>query len=215
MKTFKNLGLMVSVILAISLYAACTGSTMKDGAVKSDKPAKKVVASSEIKGNLIKNGTFDLSEIKKFPNYDRVSMSLIEDLSNIGYWHVLVGANGNGEADIVNEGCKVKIFSPGNQTYGVQLSQLPLLIEKGKTYTVSFDASAEEPRTIVCRIGLVGPPWMAYSGDQIFNLTKEMKTYSFTFTMPTYTDDKARLDFNVGLSTKSVTIDNVVVLKAQ
>ena len=226
MKVIKNFGLIVPVTLTIFLFAAC-GSAAKS-AVQPEKPAEKAAetavaakpaektATVEAKGNLIKNGTFDnMTEIMKISGYDVPSSTIIEKTASIGYWHLLAGANGNGKAEIVNGTCKIKIFAPGDQTYGVQLSQLPVAIEKGKTYTVSFDASADEPRPIVVRIGQVGPPWTAYSGDQKFNLTKEMKNYTFTFTMNTITDEKCRLDFNLGLAMAAVTIDNVVVTKAE
>ena len=214
MKTIKNLCMIAPVFTAIFLLAACGGSVTSKSTVQQEKPVEKKYAVANTEGNLIKNGTFNgLTDIKKIAGYEVVGLSLLEKIDQIGYWHVLCGANGNGKADVINGGCKITIFAPGTEVYGVQLSQLPLMMEKGKNYKVSFDACADEPRSIVVRIGIVGNGWAPYSGDQKINITAEMKNYSFTFTMNHPTDEKARLDFNVGLSTASVTINNVVVMK--
>lgn len=105
----------------------------------------------------------------------------------------------------------VHVINKGSQTYSVQLIQhLPLV--KGYTYELSFDAKAEEERTLLSKLGGDDDNgWTAYAGQFEDTLTTEWQHYSQTFQMFSNTDGTARLEFNLGNENGEVKIANVMV----
>ena len=84
-------------------------------------------------------------------------------------------------------------------------------MEQGCKYEFSFEASAEEPRTIKPAITAPDVDWIRYFPDTPVDLTTDWQTYSFTFEMTEEDDDKARVEFNMGKqgSTATIHIRNV------
>jgi beta-glucanase (GH16 family) len=105
----------------------------------------------------------------------------------------------------------VDIHQGGNNAWDVHLGQTGLLIEKGKKYTVSFDAYAAVPRQISALVSKNTEPWTVYSGNQSIALTTSRQTYTYTFTMNQPTDPQARLGFDIGASSINVYFDNVLL----
>jgi hypothetical protein len=103
----------------------------------------------------------------------------------------------------------ISIANGGVNVWDVHLGQSPVLAEKGKEYTVSFDAYAATPRTISAFVGKNSDPWTVYSGSHILSLTTSKNTYSFTFVMNEPTDNIARFGFDAGASSSDIFIDNV------
>jgi beta-glucanase (GH16 family) len=116
---------------------------------------------------------------------------------------------------------KVAISSVGNKSYSPQVYQKDLLFENGSSYTVTFDARADEPRKMNVNIGkeLSVDPWFInYVPVQTKDLTTEMQTYSITFTMTeaTYADGKIVFELgNIagGSAATNVYLDNVRITK--
>jgi beta-glucanase (GH16 family) len=103
----------------------------------------------------------------------------------------------------------VAITHGGLNTWDVYLGQAGVKVEKGKGYTVSFDAYASGPRSLFAFVGRNEAPWNVYSGNERISISTLRRTYSLTFTMSDPTDNAARLGFDLGASADDVFIDNV------
>jgi len=93
----------------------------------------------------------------------------------------------------------------------VQLRQLNHPIKKNAGYLVSFDARAIEPRRIESQVGKNSEPWTAYSKEEVFEINKDMKTYTYEFVMTEESDSEGRFLIDFGNSNSSVYIDNIFV----
>ena len=105
----------------------------------------------------------------------------------------------------------ISIDNGGMNVWDVHLGQSNISMEKGKEYTISFDAYAAEPRTISAIVGKNSDPWTVYSGNQIFSLTTTKQTYAYSFIMAEPSDQQARFGFDVGASSIDVFFDNVLL----
>ncbi|MBB3108849.1 beta-glucanase (GH16 family) [Paenibacillus phyllosphaerae] len=129
-------------------------------------------------------------------------------------WQYLLNANGAGSVSVINDevkgkAAKVSITQPGEQLYSVQLTQLPMYIQKGKKYQVTFDAKADASRSIMSKVNQYQKSWKNYSGERYFTLTTDWQPYAYTFDMRESTDNNARFEFNLGLDAETVYIANV------
>ena len=80
------------------------------------------------------------------------------------------------------------------------------------SFVITFDAKAEADRTISVKLGGDDDNgWAVYSSQYSPALTTEYKTFKYRFTMENNSDPEARLEFNVGKDTPSVSIKNVKV----
>jgi beta-glucanase (GH16 family) len=107
----------------------------------------------------------------------------------------------------------VSITNGGVNPWDIFVGQLGFTIEKGKEYTVSFDAYAEAPRQISPLVGKNADPWTVYSGSHPIALTTKRQTYTYSFVMKDPTDNKARLGFDIGSSSEDVFFDNIFLSK--
>jgi len=93
-------------------------------------------------------------------------------------------------------------------SWDVGFSQYNMTLVQGKTYTLTFDASAAASRTIDMKLGQPVSPFTTYFFETL-NLTTNMQTFTYTLTMTDPTTTDAGLDFFLGLSSADVYIDNV------
>jgi hypothetical protein len=108
----------------------------------------------------------------------------------------------------------IHISSAGNQIHSIILHQVGLTIEKGRTYTVSFQAyCASGTRNVYVKIGLAEEPWTYYSELNSFRINSRKNTYSFEFTMKNPTDNNAHLEFQFGTNDTDVYLDDIVLKK--
>ncbi len=98
----------------------------------------------------------------------------------------------------------------GTENWNIQIQQQGFTIENNVEYTVSFLARASGDQEIFVGVGEYLGSYTSY-GDQAFTLDTTMQAYSFTFTMAQATDTGARIDFNLGLSSVDIIIDNVAI----
>ncbi|RXJ02579.1 beta-glucanase [Anaerobacillus alkaliphilus] len=136
---------------------------------------------------------------------------------NSTYWNFLNLEEFNGlgsvSIDTLNSDrfAKVEIANGGNQTYSIQLIQ-NVTIGKGRWYKLSFDAKSNTNRSINVKIGGgADRGWTAYSPNMDYQLSNDIQSYEMIFQMQHDTDPRARLEFNLGLSSNPVWIGNVVV----
>jgi beta-glucanase (GH16 family) len=131
--------------------------------------------------------------------------------------------SGYGEGTMTAEAgeLKVAITQVGGASYAPQVFQKDLLFENGATYTVTFDARADQPRKMNVNIGkeLTNDPWfIPYMPTETFDLTNEMKPYTITFVMTEATYNDGKIVFELGNiadgnAATNVYLDNVSIIK--
>ncbi|WP_237458402.1 carbohydrate binding domain-containing protein [Pontibacillus yanchengensis] len=140
------------------------------------------------------------------------------DQTDPTYWNFLTLPDFAGEGSISPEEidgdtfAKTSITNPGNALWSLQQIQ-HLSIAEGGTYKVTFDAKSTTSRNIMTKVsGGAERGYANYSGEETMNLTDEVQTYEYTFTMNQEDDVAARLEFNMGANgTAPVWIGNVRV----
>lgn len=166
------------------------------------KPEKEVVLREpDASGNYVNNGDFAVAE------------SLTDDDN----WKFMTALEGEAEAIIEDNGIKIVTTNAGTVDYSVQLVQADIPLEKGATYTVSFDARASAARTM--KTAIKGPDYgyQEYMTSKTVELTTENQTFSYEFKMTGSSDANGRLEFNMGAagSTEDIYISNVSIKKTQ
>lgn len=150
--------------------------------------------------SLIKNGNFAAA---------MENWSFASNVANTG---------GKAVAAVDNGTLKIDINEPGTAPHSIQLIQIPVKVENGLKYKISFDAKASQNCAIDVKIGGVeSRGWKDYTngeslGGTIVYLSKKMESHSFEFGMEEMTDDNARLEFELGeLPISTIWIANVKV----
>ena len=168
-----------------------------------EKPAKEEVPDSVIGANLLANDDFTNAESMK-------------DGSG---WEFLTANGGVGSAQVVavngNNALKITTEDAGTVDYSIQIVQGPIALKQGNKYKVSFDAWADEARTMKALISAPDLNYIRYWGDQTVNLTTEKQTFTYEFDMTEAGDANSRFEMTFGNmgSIATVYIDNVKVEK--
>jgi hypothetical protein len=106
------------------------------------------------------------------------------------------GAFGN---QSVNAGeLQVTVDNCGSAPWNVQPRKEGLTLEANLPYEVRFKARASAPRKLLVSMTQNGGAFTSYSGYRTFDLTTEMKQYSFRFTMGPQRDPSAKLEIQAG-----------------
>jgi beta-glucanase (GH16 family) len=127
------------------------------------------------------------------------------------FWDLVNLSLAQSEGSVINGEYMASISEGGESEWDIHLGQTGINIEYGKIYLVTFDAYAEDPRTITSIIGKDSEPWTVYNGTKIFSLTAEKTTYQYLFIMTNETDNQSRFGFDIGASEKDVYFDNIMV----
>ncbi len=165
-----------------------------------EKPVKELsMRESDESGNFVHNSDFSESE----------------SLGDDDDWKFLLFNGGEGEATIGDNEIIITSTNAGTEEYSVQLVQPQIPMEQGCSYEFSFEAYAEEPRTIKPAITAPNVNWIRYFPDTPVDLTTDWQTFTFDVDMNDETDDSARIEFNMGKqnSTATVHIRNVKLIK--
>lgn len=146
-------------------------------------------------GNLIWNGSFAEQEA-------------LDDEEN---WFFLLFSDGKGEAKIEDDEIIITSSAAGSEDYSVQLVQPDLPMYMGHTYKLTFEACADEDRTMITCVSAPNAGWVRYLADTKVELTTEYQTYEYEFKMTERDDNYGRLEFNMGNqdSTATIRIKNV------
>ena len=166
-----------------------------------DKPENEVKLRDPDKtGNYIINGDFAKVE------------DLIQEDSN---WQILFANGGAATAEISDNALHITSTSAGTVNYGVQVVQANLPMENGAKYKLTYDAYAEEARTMITGISAPDRGYIRYLEDKTVNLTTEKQTYEHIFDMTADSDANGRVEFNLGNqgSIAKVHISNVRLTK--
>ena len=131
-------------------------------------------------GNIIHNGDFSASE--SFAN-DGIE------------WCYLQTQGGQGNASIKDGAICIETKNAGSVDYSIQLVQGEIPLEKGHTYTYSFDAWSDKPRKMTTAFKEI-EAWTAYIQKEV-QLTKKKKHFEYKFTVTGDSNDNARLEYNI------------------
>ncbi len=141
-------------------------------------------------------------------------LSAEENFSDGADWEFFTAEGGEGSVEVRDGEIAVDIANEGTVDYSLQLVQANVPMKNGAEYRVSFDAYAEENRSM--KVGISGPDhdYVRYLEDTVVELTPEKQTYSYDFTMTGEDDANGRLEFNMGLagSTAGVRIGNISIV---
>lgn len=165
-----------------------------ENVTKPEKPAV-VLRDPDASGNYIVNGDF----------------SVQEELADDTDWGVKFALNGAGEVALKEKQMVIETTSYGTVDYSVQIVQPNLPMQKGGQYKLTFDACADEKRTMIVDVSGPDNSYVRYFNDTKVNLTTEKQSYEYIFTMENEDDANGRLEFNLGNqgSTATVYISNV------
>ena len=105
------------------------------------------------------------------------------NLDTQGNWTSWVGDGAAGTVSYTGNEGVAQITAVGNHDYSVQFDRNSVTLLKGATYTAVFRAKADAPRDM--ELVMVDPNqgYLGFITPQIFNLTTDMTTYSYTFTV--------------------------------
>ena len=163
------------------------------------KPVKEVVfKEADETGNYVVNSEFEE-----------------EDLADSTDWSFLLFNGGVGEASISDGAIHIETSNTGTEEYSVQLVQANIAMENCGQYKLSFDAYADEERTMITCITAPDLNFVRYLEDEKLTLTTQPQTYEYEFYMMNDNDANGRVEFNMGAqgSDATIHISNVRVEK--
>ncbi len=138
-----------------------------------------------------------------------------EDLNDEQNWKFLLAGNGDATATIKNNTMRIETKDAGNLDYSVQLVQPNLPMKQGGVYRLTFDAKADEARTMIVGISAPDHSYIRYMEDTKVDITTSMQKYTYEFTMTKEDDANGRLEYNLGNqgSIAGIEIQNVKLEK--
>lgn len=163
-------------------------------------PEKEVVfKEADATGNYINNSDFSSDE------------NLEDDVD----WKFLLFNGGKGAASISDGAIHITTENVGTEEYSVQLVQPNIPMENGGKYKLSFEAYADEDRTMITTVSAPDLNFIRYFEDTKLELTTEPQLYEYEFFMMGDNDANGRVEFNMGKqgSTATIHISNVRVEK--
>lgn len=160
-----------------------------------DENVKKPEAASNFRdpdstGNYCRNGNFSEEE------------SLDDDLN----WKFLLAGTGKADASIHDQCMHIQTQDAGNLDYSVQLVQADQPMQKGYTYRLSFDAWADDARTMITDVSAPDNGYIRYLDDTRVKLGTERQSYSYDFDMTQDSDPNGRIEFNLGNQKSTATV---------
>ncbi len=173
----------------------------KGAYIKNPKKPEKMFKEPDETGNFLNNGDF----------------AVAEPLDDETDWSFLLFNGGEGSAEIKDNTLIIYSSKAGTEEYSVQIVQPNLPMVKGHSFKISFDAWADEDRTMITAVTAPTAGWIRYLPDTKLNLTTEKQHFSFDIKMTAKTDNNGRMEFNMGKqkSTATIYIQNVRVEEIQ
>lgn len=129
-----------------------------------------------------------------------------EALDDEDDWRFLLFNGGAGEASISDGAIHISTTSTGSEEYSVQLVQANIAMENCGKYKLSFDAYADEERTMITCITAPDLNFVRYLQDEKLTLKTTPQTYEYEFYMMNENDANGRVEFNMGSQGSSATI---------
>ncbi len=120
--------------------------------------------------------------------------------------------DGSATGDVINGEYRATISSIGENNHDIQLVQAGIILEKDKSYELSFEAYAASNRDLELNIEMENDPWTGYlKAPESFNLNNTKSPYSLIFKMEQPTDSSGRISFNLGGATGTIYLDNIKI----
>lgn len=140
-----------------------------------------------------------------------------ESLPNGENWKLLLAEKGKASAAISNKVLHITTTEEGVENYSVQIVQADLPVEKGCRYELSYDAYADQARTMVTTLTAPDRGYERYLKNTTVNLTTTNQTFTHEFDMEAESDANGRVEFNLGNqdSAATVHISNVKLKKLE
>lgn len=147
--------------------------------------------------------------------YEKLPTDLVARVGRGERWHLIVGPGSAATAQVVGGVAMVRIQRAGMQWYAVQLAYLPVRLQPGRAYRVTFRSRAERSVFITFDLTHVGQGWHSYSGRKELELGRAWAEYEVRFTTgASESDEGARFEFNFGDETDvAAFIDDVRVVE--
>ena len=122
--------------------------------------------------------------------------------------------SGSGTGSVVDGEYRLAVTTVGNNYYDIQVVQPGILLERGKTYRLVYDAYTTANRILNINVGMPEEPWTTFlsnvvAGEIATNLTTSKQSFTLDFIMEEPTYQNSRVEFSAGTSTPTVYIDNV------
>lgn len=156
-----------------------------------EKPIKEVTFKEpDESGNYLNNGDFSEAEA-------------LDDTTD---WFFLTAGSGKASASIHDNEIQIDTEKPGELDYSVQLVQPGMPMIKGNVYRLSFDAYADEERTMKTAVTAPDVSWIRYLEDTQITVGTEKETFTFEFEMHDEDDANGRVEFNMGNQPSSATL---------
>lgn len=146
------------------------------------------------------------TDIEMTPVYQLKGDLLLNGQLNEGLSDWWYNNGGSAAFSIKNNALEIAIQAASSNAWDKQFIQDDIALVNGHTYQFSFDASSTSPTSFSGGVGLDASPWTAYLSRTI-STTSTKKTYTYTFTMTT-DDNDARVFFDLGKATGTITMDN-------
>lgn len=166
------------------------------------QPEKKVIIrEADTNGNYINNGDF----------------SVAEDLTDDKNWKFMTALGEEAKAEIKEDQISIETTAEGTVDYSVQLVQADIPFVKGAEYKMSFDAWADNKRTMKVAVKAPDNGYAEYFKSVDVALTEKPQTFTYTFKMTEDSDANGRLEYNMGAlgSTDTIHIKNVKIEKIE
>ena len=139
-----------------------------------------------------------------------------EDLTDDEGWKFLTASGGEATATISENEIRIETTKAGTENHSVQLVQAGMAMKQGNIYRLSFEAYADDARTMITDISAPDRSWKRYFADTTVNLTTKKQKFTFDdIRMEDEDDANGRIEFNLGknASTATVHITNVKLEK--
>ncbi|MCR4743079.1 MAG: carbohydrate binding domain-containing protein [Treponema sp.] len=113
-------------------------------------------------------------------------------------WSLLTFQGGQASLKVSDNSLDIIPTADGSVSHAVQVVQEKITLTKGNIYRYSFDAYADENRTMIACISAPNRGWIRYLQDTSVNLTNKSQHFSYEITMTEASDSDARIEFNCG-----------------
>ncbi|HEC42751.1 MAG TPA: T9SS type A sorting domain-containing protein [Bacteroides sp.] len=128
---------------------------------------------------------------------------------SLDYWITRIDSSASAEVRVIDSVCNFVIESGGTLFNDVQLMQNNIPLISGNKYLFEFDARADLSRHVEIMLVNDNTPYTDYSRIGYTVLDPAMKHYTYSFEMKDQTDYNAYLIINTGISSKSISMDNI------
>lgn len=112
-------------------------------------------------------------------------------------WMTSFGNGATGDAEVKQGALCLMIEQPGKERWDAQVRHREFVLQKGRTYTVSFKAWSSRSTKATLKVGMSGPPYADYLTRPL-QLEAQPQEFAYEFTMSQPDDATAEMAWHVG-----------------